>query len=67
MFRRVAERSADPSCFLECEGETASEHSEVVLRSVDDIPTEVIHPADVRGNPEFQPAPKLPTTSVLVS
>jgi len=45
---------------LECEGKTTSDHSEVVLRSIDDIPTEVIHPADMRSDSEFQSAPELP-------
>ena len=44
---------------LECEGKTASDHSEVVLRSIDDIPTEVIHPADMRSDSEFQSASEL--------
>src|SRR5439155_18124906 len=43
----------------EGESQAAADHSEVVLRSIDDIPTEVIHPADMRSDSEFQPAAKL--------
>ncbi len=56
---RLTPELSDAGGPSECEGKTTSNHSEVVLRSIDDIPTEVIHPADMRGDSEFQPAPEL--------
>src|SRR5438552_5581839 len=56
---RLTPELSDAGGPSECEGKTTSNHSEVVLRSIDDIPTEVIHPADMRSDSEFQSAPKL--------
>src|ERR1700730_12607388 len=43
----------------EREGEAAAHHAEVVGRPVHHVPTEIVHPADVRGDTNFDAAAKL--------
>src|SRR4029077_15687662 len=45
---------------LKRERNAAADHPEVVLRPVDHIPAEVIHPADRRSETHFNAATKLP-------
>src|SRR5436190_10528148 len=52
-------RTFERSVILERECQTGSDHSEVIVRSVDHIPAEIVRPANVRRNAEFQPATKL--------
>ncbi len=47
------------SVILERERQTASDHSEVILGSAENVPAEIVHPANVRGNADFESAPKL--------
>ena len=50
------------SVILERERQTASDHSEVILGSAENVPAEIVHPANVRGNADFESAP----TALLV-
>ncbi|MDB6146746.1 MAG: hypothetical protein JWO45_410 [Spartobacteria bacterium] len=47
------------ACFLEREGQTAANHAEVVLRAIDNVPTEIIGPTDVPGDAELDSAANL--------
>ena len=47
------------SVILERERQTASDHSEVILGSAENVPAEIVHPANVRGNADFESTPKL--------
>jgi hypothetical protein len=40
-------------------------HSEIVVRPIDHVPTEIRDPADVPGDPDFEAATKLPHASAL--
>jgi hypothetical protein len=55
----VSPERFERSVILERECQTGSDHSEVIVRSVDHIPAEIVRPANVRGNAEFQPATEL--------
>ena len=40
---------------LEREVDAGARHSEVVIRARDDVPAEVVGPADLRGDANFEP------------
>jgi len=44
---------------LEREIKTAAHHAEVVLRTVDHVPAEIIDPADMRSNTDFNATTEL--------
>jgi hypothetical protein len=44
---------------LEREIKTAAHHAEVVLRTVDYVPAEIIDPADMRSNTDFNATTEL--------
>jgi hypothetical protein len=44
---------------LKGEIETAAEHSEIILRSIDDAEAQVIGPTDVPGEPELETGSEL--------
>src|SRR4029077_6259243 len=46
---------------LKRERNAAADHPEVVLRPVNHIPAEIVHPADRRSETHFKAAAKLPT------
>src|SRR5207249_751453 len=49
----------EPSKILEGEIQAATEHSEIILRSVDHAEAQVIRPTEVSGDSEFQTGSKL--------
>src|SRR5207244_11787995 len=44
---------------LKCQIYTCASHSEIVFRSIDEIPAEITYPADMRGETDFHAAPDL--------
>ena len=44
---------------LECETNSGANHAEIVVRAIDHVPTEVVHDADMRSNPNFDAPAKL--------
>ena len=44
---------------LECETNSGTNHAEIVVRAIDHVPTEVVHDADMRSNPDFNASAKL--------
>src|SRR6266705_2476502 len=44
---------------LECETNSGTNHAEIVVRAIDHVPTEVVHDADMRSNPDFDASAKL--------
>ena len=45
--------------FLKCECHAGSNHSEIVLRSADNVPAEVGHPADMGSDADFNTTAEL--------
>src|ERR1700731_2597429 len=55
LFRRFRRNGS----VLEGERDAAAHHAEVIVRPIHHVPTEIVHPADVRGDANFDAAAKL--------
>src|SRR5207302_4451205 len=55
LFRRFRRNCS----VLEGKRNAAAHHAEVILRPIHHVPTEIVHPADVRGDANFDAAAKL--------
>src|SRR5438552_3583067 len=66
--RATPEKNAGTDCsgvfqrnysVLECKRDAAAHHAKVIVRPIHHVPTEIVHPADVRGDANFDAAAKL--------
>src|SRR5438552_7673096 len=55
LFRRFQRNCS----VLEGKRDAAAHHAEVIVRPIHHVPTEIVHPADVRGDSNFDAAAKL--------